>query len=201
MLRIIGLSLFLLIAGGCQQGVVPAGPTPDGKNTFYTGLMYWATDIHLIESDCYLVVAGTVIQTQPTRLPANGEPSVRGLIRVERALMVSPKARVRWGSGFEYISTDGCDGLKPGDHLVVFVDEYDPDGILPKAGTNTRVGIRIESWDHPVIKAVQALHNDPGAKAAMLRQPQYRSLWEQIDSAGLKAYDEHVTERLRDVSP
>jgi hypothetical protein len=149
----------VLLNPGCAQPPPPASTTksPAQANTFHTGLMYWAGPRGILDRDWYLVVAGTVVQTEAKSDPNSTMPAwVDGRLKVERILFVAPQAVSVVPTNLEYFESEGFDGLKPGDKVIVFVNQYDTsDGIIPMLGSNCRIGIKVDDWKDPIVSLVQ----------------------------------------------
>jgi hypothetical protein len=90
--------------------------------------------------------------------------------------------------------SDGFEGLKRGDKVLVFVNEYDGGyGIIEAAGSNCKLGIKVRDWDDPIIEAVEAMTRDPQMakrpddRIEVLKNPKYAEVWQRFSRKGAGA--------------
>jgi hypothetical protein len=136
------------------------------------------------------VAGGTVIMA---RRPGPGDSPRqlwRGLIKIERAFLVDPSQPEtrQWGRGPEYLECGGgCEGLQAGDKIIVFMCRYDGGiAIRPVLGSNCLIGVKVDTWDDPIVPAVDALCKTKNLKAA-LKDPRTEETWRRFDSIGVEA--------------
>jgi hypothetical protein len=91
-------------------------------------------------------------------------------------------------SGAKYLRTNGSVSIKLGEKIITFVDKYEPDGIIPKCGTNCILGVKVMSWKDPIVTAIEALNNDQMALRVLLKDESYRRVWQEVDPGGLEEY-------------
>lgn len=166
----------------------PARPTPTpgaASDTFSVGVMYWATPRPVLCKDWHVVLGGTVIETHKETAPELAKQHfTAGTLKVERVFLSLPTEREAAPAGFAYFKSEGFEGLKRGDKVIVFVNEYDGGyGIVEAAGSNSRLGIKVRSWDDTIVEAVAAMTRDaqatklPGGRQEALKDPRHAEAW------------------------
>ncbi|HEX8558034.1 MAG TPA: hypothetical protein VF668_08040 [Pyrinomonadaceae bacterium] len=197
------LLLFALAACTAGQSVPRerAAPAPSQEpaprraaaETFSAGHMYWATPQPVLCKDWYVVLGGAVVETHREAMPGlTKERHTAGTLRVERVFMSLPtKNEAAPGAGVAYFKSEAFDGLKRGDKVIVFVNEYDGGyGIVEAAGSNTKLGIKVRSWDDPIVRAVETLTRDPQAarfpegRREVLKDPEQAKAWRPFAGKG-----------------
>jgi hypothetical protein len=170
-------------------GVKPDGLT--GPSVFHAGFHYWAEPRPLLSRDWLLVVGGTVacrhIDTGASRDRSYLYP---GGILCEKAFYVERDRREPgdWSYPQKYLAlSDGLDGLQAGDKVIVFVSEFDGGAVvLPALGSNCRVGIKVDSWDDPIVVAVEKLCRAKDPREA-LKDAKVQQAWRRFDDVGVEA--------------
>jgi hypothetical protein len=179
------------LAPSLAPAVAPT-PQADAADIFTASVMYWATPRPILCKDWYVVVAGAVTETHPETIPGLAkERYTMGTLKVERVLLSLPTEREAAPARFAYFKSDGFEGLRRGDKVLVFVNEYDGGyGIIEAAGSNCKLGIRVRGWDDPVVKAVEALTSDahtaqrPDGRAEVLKNPKYARAFRPFSGRG-----------------
>lgn len=106
-----------------------------------------------------MVFAGTVVQVKSEKENMSGH-YVRhfktGKIKVARVFLNSATGqRIAIG---DYFEGEGFEGSKRGDKVIVFIGATYYEGSLARtdvAGTNSKLGFKIKSWDEPIVAAVE----------------------------------------------
>jgi hypothetical protein len=181
--RMAGTSL-VLVRASLLTGDVTA------RNTLLAGYMYWAPPRPLLMCDALMVVGGTVVGTWREgtgKTPASG---VGGLMHVERTFLLREGRGMPaggWCPGMTYLQSEGFDGLKRGDKLIVFLNSYD-DGaaIRPVLGSNCPVGIKLKDWNDPIVPAVKAVCGSSDVKK-VLADEKHRAAWRRFDPVGVES--------------
>jgi hypothetical protein len=162
-------------------------PEVDSDRTFAAGYMYWAPEEPILRRDWLLVARGTVDRTwvdfdyDRRLLLVCARVAVESVLRAESQ---RPEMK-HWGDGKAFLSLEGCEGLDPGDKVIVFVNEYDGGtGIEPVMGSNCKIGIKVTSWDDPIVPAVEAVCRAKDLTAA-LRDPRIQKAWRRFDDLGV----------------
>lgn len=130
-------------------------------NTFGVSHLYWASPRPLLMEEWDMVFAGTVVEVKSETQNMSGN-FVRhlktGKIKVARVFLDSATGeRIAIG---DYFEGEGFDGSKRGDKVIVFVSASYYEGSLARAdvaGTNSKLGFKIKSWDEPIVTAVEKL--------------------------------------------
>ncbi|HEV2864848.1 MAG TPA: hypothetical protein VGX48_27895 [Pyrinomonadaceae bacterium] len=169
-----------------QTGAARPSPSPRAApETFSVGVMYWATPRPVLCKDWYVVLGGTVVETHREEAPELARQHfAAGTLKVERVFMSLPTEREAAPEGFAYFKSEGFDGLRRGDKVIVFVNEYDGGyGLVEAAGSNSKLGIKVRSWDEPIVEAVAAMTRDaqaaklPGDRQEALKDPRHAEAW------------------------
>ncbi|MCY2929937.1 MAG: hypothetical protein NTV86_10665 [Planctomycetota bacterium] len=157
-----------LTAEGFALGWYQTGPVPTGEagETFGGRFMAWAAEQGLDTSTAPVVVTGEVVSAGRGEEGADNPPARRGqwvTLQLHRCLKPEGAgAPGEWPKGWldpakhRYLTTDGGEGLWPGDKVLILLEEYDGGlAISPRAGGGCRLGVRLSGWDDPVIEAVR----------------------------------------------
>lgn len=160
-------------------------PQVVASDTFSAGVMYWATPLPVLCKDWYVVIAGTVLEIHQEVVPELAKQRyTAGTLKVDRVLLSLPTEKEAAPLNFVYFKSDGFEGLKRGDKVIVFVNEYDGGyGIIEAAGSNSKLGIKVRNWDDPIVRAVEAITRDartakfPGDRVELLKDPEYAKIW------------------------
>ena len=180
------------VPNAAQSAPTAATPQAVASDTFSAGVMYWATPRPVLCKDWYVVIAGTVSETHLKVIPELAKQRfTEGTLKVERVLLSLPTEREAAPANFAYFKSDGFEGLKCGDKVIVFVNEYDGGyGIIEAAGTNSKLGIKVRSWDDPVVGAIEAITRDarmakyPDDRIELLKDPKYAKIWREFSGKG-----------------
>lgn len=150
--------LAVLLLGCAKPKSLPVLPSGEGQRDgtgFGTSMQYWANPREILARDWYLVVVGTVRQTQVGPEEYLWTP-VHGIIDVQEVLYCSPECRRVDKNRLKTLQANGFHELKAGDKVIVFVNEYDGgDGIVPVSGTNCRMGMKLKGWNDPFLQLVR----------------------------------------------
>lgn len=168
-------------------------PTPqiiDG-GLFYASFMYWC-ERPLFQKDWYVIVAAELEKIEETPgYGAHPDNFIRGTFRIHEVLQALPTKGVVFKNASQ-ISTQGCEGLNIGDKVLIFVDEYDGGyGVVPVAGSNCHIGIKIETFDAPIVAAVKTWlthEENVHEQAKLLLNPHYTAIWQQYGYMGIDSW-------------
>jgi hypothetical protein len=170
------------------------GLKPDelsGPSVFTVGVPFWTVAPSLLFRNWLLVVGGTVVcrRVEPSSLGA-GIYVYPGGVLVERVLCAERgrKELRDWNEGTTYLAlTDGLEGFKAGDKVIIFANGYNGDvAIQPVTGGNCRVGIKVDSWDDPIVAAVEKLCRAKDRREA-LKDAEVQRAWRRFDDSGVEA--------------
>jgi len=126
-------------------------------STFSAQFLYWAPAKPILCQEWYVVLSGTVLETHEEDFGELRGHGTAGTMNIERIFLNVPSDHESLPAGAKVFASDLFDELKPGDKVLVFVSEYDGGyGILEAHGSNIRQGIRLDSWDHPVVQMLAA---------------------------------------------
>ncbi|MEW6736674.1 MAG: hypothetical protein AB1489_35625 [Acidobacteriota bacterium] len=68
------------------------------------------------------------------------EQYIAGTLEIERVLLSLPTREKSAPANFKYFKSDGFEGLKAGDKIIAFVNEYDGGyGIIEASGSNCKL--------------------------------------------------------------
>jgi hypothetical protein len=157
------------------------------------GLMYWATPMPILCKDWYLVVGGTVLEThEEAGHGAHPDPFISGTLAVERIFLNLPTRNYAVSQGLKRFKAEGFDGLRRGDKVIVFANEYDGGyGIIAVPDSNCKIGIKVAGWDEPIVGAVEEMirrersENNGAIRAEMLKDARYAEIWRPYSSKGI----------------
>jgi len=154
---------------------------------FRTGLMYWAPERPLLCKDWRVVVAGTVKETHVEKTRDHPVKELtHGTAAIEKILLKKPTPKQEFVTA-STLKSDGFDGLNRGDKVIVFVDEYDGGyGIQPVIGSNCRIGIKVESFDDPIVGAIEKMIEHLDARHVPLQDNAYAELWRKYSAEGVR---------------
>ena len=157
-----------------------AKPAPE----FSAQFLYWAPAKPVLCQEWYVVLSGTVLETHEEDLGELRGHGTSGTMSIERIFLNVPSRKESVPSGAKVFASDLFDGLKAGDKVLVFVSEYDGGyGILEAHGSNIRQGIRLDSWDHPVVQMLAAASGaEPSTdrkkfQDAIVSDPRTKEVW------------------------
>ncbi len=123
-----------------------------------------------------VVLAAEVQTTEKKRLWHKAGPErVGGRLAIREFLYKNPKDKSIDPQKAKFFKlTDGLRGLKAGDKVLVFAIRHDDAyGITPKSGSNCRIGIKVENWNDPIVKATRAACKGPVSLATVLKNPKH----------------------------
>jgi hypothetical protein len=82
--------------------------------------------------------------------------------------------------------------LKRGDKVIVFVNEYDGGyGIIETSDSNCNIGIKVASWDEPIVAAIEEMIKSGGAmnnidaRKKLLKDAKQARVWRPYSSKGI----------------
>jgi hypothetical protein len=175
--------------------------------TYHAGYMYWSHPT-ILRDKWDLVLSGTVTSIDEKK-PLNDSISIEdgyqkaGTIKVyeliyqnENRGFPSEKLTALDDFSHDVLSiSGGFYKLNGGDKVLVFLTWYE--GAYAKQhieGTQTRLGIKLKSFDDPIVFATKRFVNGSNREASVLRDAE---LWEKYDAKGL-AYRLEVLEFLKE---
>ena len=156
--------------------------------TLSAGLMYWAPPRTLLHYDWTVVAGGTVAATCGPE-PRDFRKLTGCLVKTERVFRIDARepATQRWTRDKQYVDCHGAQGLKAGDKVIFFLNEYDGTlAICPVDGSNCNIGIKVSGWDDPAVAAVEALCKSKDWKRA-LQDKKVQAIWRRFDDIGVDA--------------
>lgn len=138
------------------------------------GHMYWTASMSVLEIDPALIVAAEVrsLESHPSDDEARPGEIVEAVLDVHEVLhapaeFAAPKT----------VAGDGFAGVAVGDKLVLFLTAYEGGFGLPNiGGANTDVGVKVESWDDPILAAAKRF----GAGEFGAEDAEDIALWESV---------------------
>ena len=198
--------IWLVLLVSCSSVPTPSGrhnvqstpsPAPTPVHVFdeeaHVGLMYWATPTPILCQDWHLVVGGTVLEThEEAGYGAHPEPFISGTLTVERIFLNLPTRNYAVSQSLKRFKADGFDGLRRGDKVIVFANEYDGGyGIIAVPDSNCKIGIKVADWGEPIVGAVEEMirneraSNNEDVRAEMLKDARYAGVWRPYSSKGI----------------
>jgi hypothetical protein len=166
-----------------QQTTKAPTPTRNEDLTLEVGLQYWAPPFPLLCKDWYVVVGGTVLEKhEAPGNTAHENPFIEGTLLVEHVFLRLPTRNQSAPSNMKYFKSAGFDDLEVGEKVIIFVNEYDGGyGIIPTLGSNCRLGIKVNSWEEPIVEAIEAItkHGElvDRKRDEVLKNPRYIEVW------------------------
>jgi len=157
------------------------------------GLMYWAIPTPILCKEWHLVVGGTVLETHEEEgYGAHPKPFIRGTLEVEKIFLNRPTRDDVVSPSLKRFKADGFDGLRRGDRVIVFANEYDGGyGIIEVPDSNCKIGIKVAGWGDPIVRAVEEMiekenstdNADP--RREMLKEAAYAEVWRPYSRKGI----------------
>ena len=155
--------------------------------------MYWAIPTPLLCKEWHLVVGGTVLETHEEKgYGAHPEPFIRGTLGVERIFLNLPTRDDVVSPSLKRFKADGFDGLRRGDRVIVFANEYDGGyGIIEVPDSNCKIGIKVADWGEPIVRAVEEMIEKEGSagnadhRREMLKDAKYAEVWRPYSGKGI----------------
>ena len=170
----------VLAAGVAIAAEPPAKPGP----TFSAQFLYWAPAKPILCQEWYVVLSGTVLEAHDEDLGELRGHGTAGTMSIERIFLNVPSKKESVPGGAKVFASDLFDGLRTGDKVLVFISEYDGGyGILGAHGSNTRQGIKLDSWDHPIVQMLAEAAGPEGAtdrkkfQDAIVSDPRTKEAW------------------------
>lgn len=165
-------------------------PLPKGQ-ILHAGILYWAGPRSIICGDWKVVLEGTVLETyQQEGHDTHPEPFHMGTLKVERVFLNKPSPQVFFPTPMlKYYRSDAFDDLKVGDRIIVFIQEYDGGyGVTWTLGSNSKLGIKIKSWDDPIVSALEKVVELPYNKRIefLKTHPEEKAVWARFSNRGKK---------------
>ncbi len=142
-----------------QTNVLASPPRQNREiNKFGFANLYWAVPRPVVAENWHMVFGGSVRKVKSKSEKVTDDISRRykyGEIKVERVFLDLPDGR-KTLPGDIFVGED-FDGLKHGDTVIVFINAfYEKTFVrIQIAGTNTRLGFKIKSWNEPIVAAVE----------------------------------------------
>jgi hypothetical protein len=192
----LSLILGVSFSGMPRQDLQPSATSPTRRvynERMHVSHMYWAIPQPILCKDWYLVVGGTVLETHKEEgHDAHPRPYVGGTMTVERIFLNLPTRNYAVSPNLKIFMSNAFDGLKRGDKVIVFVNEYDGGyGIISVLDSNCGIGIKVKSWDEPIVGAIEAMIRGGGggknidARKEMLKDANTVKVWRRYSSRGI----------------
>lgn len=140
-----------------EKSKSPSAAPKVGVEGFGFATLYWAHPQFLTANDWQMVFAGTVVKvkSEKDRISDFTRRFKTGEIKVERIFLDLPESE--GAKPGDIYGSEGFDGLKRGDKVIVFIKAFYEEQFVrvDVADTNTRLGIKVKSWDDPIVAAVE----------------------------------------------
>ena len=156
--------------------------------------MYWAIPTPILCKEWQLVVGGTVLETHEEKgHEAHPEPFVGGTLKVERIFLNLPTRDDAVSPNLKRFEADAFDGLRRGDRVIAFVNEYDGGyGVIEVPDSNCKIGIKVADWGEPIVGAVEEMIRSGGStyntdvRREMLKDAKYAETWRPYSHKGIQ---------------
>ena len=155
--------------------------------------MYWAIPTPILCKEWRLVVGGTVLETHEEKgYGAHPKSFISGTLEVERVFLNLPTRDDVVSPSLKLFKAQGFDGLRRGDRVIVFVNEYDGGyGLIAVPDSNCKIGIKVADWGEPIVHAVEEMikkedsKNNADLRREMLKEAAYAEVWRPYSSKGI----------------